>query len=60
MNEIDPVSIMEFWSERSAVIEFEAQIPRINAESMALKEVVARYGQEAGRMVQRHRKEGVK
>lgn len=51
----DPHDVIEFWTERSAVIEFEARLPRLNAESMALKEVVARYGQEAGRLVMRHR-----
>lgn len=55
MTEFDPHDVIEFFEERAAITEFEARLPRLNAESMALKEVVERYGKEAGRMVQRHR-----
>jgi len=46
---------IEHYEERSAVIEHEAGIPRPNAESMALREVVEYHGQEAGKAVQQWR-----
>jgi hypothetical protein len=54
MSEFDPHDVIEFFEERAAMAEFEARLPRMNAESMALKDVAARHGPEAKRMVQRH------
>lgn len=51
----DPHDVIEFFEERAAVTEFEARIPRINAESMALREVADRYGKPAAKFVQQHR-----
>lgn len=51
----DPHDVIEFWTERSAVIEFMGNLPRLNAESMALREVSQRWGVEAARLVSRHR-----
>ena len=45
---------VEWFEERAAVIEFEAGKSRIHAESMALQEVVAHLGQEAGRKAYAH------
>lgn len=47
----DPI---EFIEERSAILEFCAGKPRTAAESLALREVVARYGQEAGHEAHAH------
>ena len=44
----------EWFEERAAVIEFEAGKSRVHAESMALQEVVAHLGQEAGRKAYAH------
>lgn len=46
---------IEHFEERAAIIEFDAGLPRANAESMALREVVEYHGQEAGRAVQKWR-----
>jgi hypothetical protein len=53
--EMDEQAIIEDFRERAAIMEFCAGLPRINAESMALRDIVARMGQEAGRVVQRWR-----
>ena len=45
---------VEWFEERAAVIEFEAGKSRVHAESMALQEVVAHLGQEAGRKAYAH------
>lgn len=53
---------VEHFEERAAIIEFDAGIRRLNAESMALREVVEHHGHEAGKAVQKwciHR-QGVK
>lgn len=55
MTEFNPHDVWEFFQERSAVIEYEARLPRINAESMALREVSQRYGQPAAKFVQTYR-----
>lgn len=44
------------WEEKAGVMQYDAGLPRLNAESMALRDVVARRGQEAGRAVQEWRK----
>lgn len=49
------MNAIEAFEERAAIREYEAGQPRLNAESGALREVVERYGKEAGRAVQRHR-----
>lgn len=45
---------VEWFEERAAVIEFEGGERRIHAESMALREVVERFGKEAGREAYAH------
>jgi hypothetical protein len=47
---------IEDWEERSAIMEYDAELPRPNAESLALRDLVARRGQDAGRAVQEHRR----
>lgn len=46
---------IEHWRERAAIMEYDGELQRANAESLALKEVVRIYGQDAGREVQRWR-----
>lgn len=48
---------IEHFEERAAIIQYDSGLPRANAESLALREVVARYGQDAGKEVQRWRRE---
>lgn len=45
---------IEWFEERAAVIEYEAGKARIHAESLALQEVVAHLGKEAGREAYDH------
>lgn len=51
----DIAATIEHFEERAAIHEFDAGIPRPNAESMALREVVEYHGQEAGKAVQQWR-----
>lgn len=55
IEEIDPISIVEWFDERAAMHEFEAGLARILAESLALRDVSERYGKPAAKLVQRHR-----
>lgn len=56
MTEEQKLAAIEDWQERAAIMEFDAGMPRPNAESMALRDVVDRRGQEAGRAVQQWRR----
>lgn len=46
---------IEAWKERAAIIEYEAGMSRIKAESLALREVAAEFGQAEAAKVQAHR-----
>lgn len=48
---------IEAWKERAAIIEYEAGMSRIKAESLALREVAAEFGQAEAAKVQAYRKE---
>lgn len=52
-DEIDDA--IEIFEERAAVREYEAGLPRINAESAALREVVDARGKPVAREVHRYR-----
>lgn len=52
-DEIDDA--IEIFEERAAVREYEAGLPRINAESAALRDVVDARGKPIAREVQRYR-----
>lgn len=41
----------EFYQERAAIYEYEARIKRINAESMALRDVALKYGQQVAKQI---------
>ena len=47
--------IIAEFRERAAIIEYDAELRRPIAESMALKDIVRRYGMDAGKVVQRWR-----
>lgn len=53
----------EFFEERAGILEHDAGFTRTQAESMALRETVSKYGQEAIKpvyelMLERRKKEG--
>lgn len=52
----DTMTAIEHYEERAAIIEYDAGTPRINAESMALREVSQRYGTAAAKAVNEWRK----
>lgn len=56
MNTPDHAAAIEHYEERAAIVEHEAGLPRINAESMALREVSRIYGAEAARAVNEWRR----
>lgn len=60
MSDYDPHDVVEFFDERAAIKEFCGNVPRLNAESAALREVAERYGKDAAKMVQRHRENNQK
>ena len=47
--------IIAEFRERAAIIEYDAELSRPIAESMALRDIVRRYGMDAGKVVQRWR-----
>ena len=48
----DIADIIEFYSERAAIFEFEAGFERKHAEVLALQEVKKHYGEQAKRRMQ--------
>ena len=54
MTEVEKAAI-EVFEERAAIHEYDGGLSRIKAESMALQDVVKRYGQAVGKTVQRYR-----
>lgn len=54
MTEVEKTAI-EVFEERAAIHEMDGGLFRANAESMALQEVLRRYGQAVGQTVQRYR-----
>lgn len=44
-------SALECFDERAAVYEFDARMPRLHAESMALRDVSAKYGPAVAKRV---------
>ena len=48
---IDVADALEWFNERAAIYEFEARMPRRNAESMALRDVSAKYGAAVAKRV---------
>lgn len=46
---------IEAWKERAAIIEYEAGMSRIKAESLALREVAVEFGQKEAAKVQAYR-----
>lgn len=57
MTDEERQAAIEHFEERAAIVEFDAGVPRANAESLALREVAQAYGKESARAVQEHRKE---
>lgn len=51
----DPHDVIEFWTERAAIREYDGVMPRKVAEGYALQDVRDRYGRDAEQMVMRHR-----
>jgi hypothetical protein len=47
-------NIIEAFEERAAIIEYDARIKRRNAESIALRAISERYGQDAAKVAHRH------
>lgn len=56
MDEESKLAAIEDWEERAAIMEHCAELPRPNAESLALRDLVQRRGQEAGKVVQEYRR----
>lgn len=48
---------IEDFRERASIMEYDGELPRANAESLALQDVVRRHGKEAGREVQEWRRQ---
>ena len=42
--EVDPEDVFEFYDERSAILEFDARLPRFVAEQQAVEEAAAKFG----------------
>lgn len=45
---------IEHFEERAAVIEFDGNVERIKAESLALREIAPKYGTDAAKAVYAH------
>ena len=45
---------IEHFEERAAVIEFDADMPRVKAESLALREIAPKFGTDAAKAVYAH------
>lgn len=52
------IEAIEFFEERSAVIEYDGKEKRIHAESLALREIAPKFGQEAAKAVYAHMQKG--
>lgn len=46
---------IDHFRERAAIVEYDGELPRPNAESLALREVARIYGKDAAKAVQRWR-----
>lgn len=52
------IEAIEYFEERSAVIEFCGNEKRIHAESLALREIAPKFGSEAAKAVYAHMQKG--
>ena len=56
MNDTDKTAILEFWRERTAILEFDAGLPRTNAEVIARRETSLHFGFDCIAIIQAERK----
>lgn len=52
------IEAIEYFEERSAVIEHDGNEKRIHAESLALREIAPKFGLEAAKAVYAHMQKG--
>lgn len=52
------IEAIEYFEERSAVIEYDGNEKRIHAESLALREIAPKFGTEAAKAVYAHMQKG--